>query len=199
MSISSMTCRETLSGTFTVPGITSLCAFVSTFDRFGSAVLNSVSSDSDEFSRLVDDTDRGDVWWLNQSQAQSQQLAYINEKNQVVMKVDNSSYVPLNQKRNSVRIESVDWYGVGTLWIVDIAHVPFGCSVSLHARPISWFSSVTDWDRFRFGPHSGPMVSRYESRVMRETPSLMCSPACPQCRCSNRQEMAGRWRDRHLG
>ena len=78
-------------------------------------------------------TDSGDVWWLNKSEAFSQRLAYVNEKNQVVMKVDNTSYVPLNEKRNSIRIESHDWYGVGSLWVVDIAHVPYGCSVSLYA------------------------------------------------------------------
>lgn len=49
------------------------------------------------------------------------------------MKVDNTSNVPLNEKRNSIRIESRDWYGVGSLWVVDIAHVPYGCSVSLSA------------------------------------------------------------------
>jgi len=71
----------------------------------------------------------GDVWWLNRSEASSQRLAYINERNQVVMKVDNFTNVPLNEKRNSVRIESCDWFGVGSLWVVDIAHVPYGCSV----------------------------------------------------------------------
>lgn len=92
-------------------------------------------------SLLADVLDRGDVWWLNSSAAFSQQLAYVNGNNQAVLKVDNSSIVPNNQKRNSVRIETLDWYGVGSLWIVDIAHVPYGCSVSLHVQPVSRFMS----------------------------------------------------------
>ena len=88
------------------------------------------------FLHLIGDADRGDVWWLNRSEAFSQQLVYINEMDQVVMKVDNASYVAWNDKRNSVRIESRDLYGVGSLWIVDIAHVPYGCSVSLLIQPV---------------------------------------------------------------
>lgn len=82
-----------------------------------------------DFYGSWDNLTLGDVWWLNSSAAFAQRLAYVNGQNQVVLKVDNSSVVPLNQKRNSVRIETRDLYGVGSLWIVDIAHVPFGCSV----------------------------------------------------------------------
>lgn len=78
----------------------------------------------------VNDADRGDVWWVNRSEAFDQRLAYVNEKDQVVMRVDNTTNIPWNDKRNAVRIESRDRYGVGSLWIVDIAHVPYGCSVS---------------------------------------------------------------------
>ena len=92
------------------------------------------------------------------------------------MKVDNASFVPYNEKRNSVRIESRDWYGVGSLWVVDIAHVPYGCSVSLRAQPISRFTFPTDWGRFRFGLRSGHMVSRCEY-LMRQTPRLAHLPA----------------------
>ena len=81
--------------------------------------------------------ERGDVWWLSSSDAFSQQLAYVNENNQIVMKVDNSSTVTYNDKRNSIRIETRDWYSVGSLWIVDISHIPYGCSVSLSTQPIS--------------------------------------------------------------
>ena len=92
------------------------------------------------------------------------------------MKVDNSTYIPWNEKRNSVRIESRDWYGVGSLWIVDIAHVPYGCSVS-PLNPSPSFPSVISWGPLRFGLQSGRMVSHYESRVMCERPSFIYSPA----------------------
>lgn len=121
---SSMTSRGTHSGIFTVPGITSLCTFVlNTVDRHWPVILKSIC-----FSKYVN---RGDVVWLNRSDAFTQRLAYVNDRNQVVMRVDNTTNVPYNEKRNSVRIESRDWYGVGSLWIIDIAHVPYGCSVSL--------------------------------------------------------------------
>lgn len=45
----------------------------------------------------------GDVWWLDAQDATSQNLAYINDAGNAILKVDNTSNVPLNQKRNSVR------------------------------------------------------------------------------------------------
>jgi len=45
----------------------------------------------------------GDVWWLNEADATSQHLAYINSANNAIIKVDNTSDVPFNQKRNTVR------------------------------------------------------------------------------------------------
>ncbi|KAH8097026.1 concanavalin A-like lectin/glucanase domain-containing protein [Cristinia sonorae] len=71
----------------------------------------------------------GDVWWLNKTDAMSQRLAYINDAGRAIMKVDNTSVVPLNEKRNTVRIESQDFFDWGSLWVVDLAHIPFGCSV----------------------------------------------------------------------
>jgi hypothetical protein len=45
---------------------------------------------------------KGDVWWLDEADAFSQGLAYVNEANRAVIKVDNTSNVSFNQKRNSV-------------------------------------------------------------------------------------------------
>jgi len=128
------------------------------------------------FSYLVNDMDRGDVEWLNKSDAFAQRLAYVNGRNQAVMRVDNTTNVPWNDKRNSVRIESSHWYGVGSLWVVDIAHVPYGCSVSL-LYSVRGSPLVSCCDRFRFGPRSGRMVSLYETRVTSETSPLVFSPA----------------------
>ncbi|TFY63493.1 hypothetical protein EVG20_g6292 [Dentipellis fragilis] len=71
----------------------------------------------------------GDVWWQDRNTATQQRLAYINDNGRAVMRVDNSSNVPFNEKRNSIRITSQDTYGVGSLWIIDLTHIPFGCSV----------------------------------------------------------------------
>lgn len=48
------------------------------------------------------------------------------------MKVDNTTKVNFNDKRNSIRITSKDQYTVGSLWVADILHVPYG--VSSHER-----------------------------------------------------------------
>jgi hypothetical protein len=45
----------------------------------------------------------GDVWWLDEADAMSQHLAYINNANNAIIKVDNTSNVALNEKRNTVR------------------------------------------------------------------------------------------------
>jgi hypothetical protein len=44
----------------------------------------------------------GDVWWLDRASAFRENLAYVNEHNRVIMKVDNVTSVPFNEKRNSV-------------------------------------------------------------------------------------------------
>lgn len=45
------------------------------------------------------------------------------------MKVDNKTNVALNQKRNTVRITTKDRFAVGSVWIADMLHVPFGVSL----------------------------------------------------------------------
>lgn len=82
-----------------------------------------------DFYGSWDNLTLGDVWWLNRSSAVAQNLAYTDARGHAIMKVDNSSNVPSNQKRNSVRITSQDFYDIGSLWVVDLLHIPFGCSV----------------------------------------------------------------------
>ena len=47
------------------------------------------------------------------------------------MKVDNKTNVAFNQKRNTVRISTKDRFAVGSVWIADMLHVPFGVSLSV--------------------------------------------------------------------
>ena len=47
------------------------------------------------------------------------------------MKVDNTTNVAFNQKRNTVRITTKDRFTVGSVWIADMLHVPFGVSLFL--------------------------------------------------------------------
>ncbi|TFY83334.1 hypothetical protein EWM64_g679 [Hericium alpestre] len=82
-----------------------------------------------DFYGSWDNLTLGDVWWLDQNTASQQRLAYIDNNGRAVMRVDNTTTVANNDKRNSVRITSQDSYGAGSLWIADITHLPWGCSV----------------------------------------------------------------------
>lgn len=82
-----------------------------------------------DFYGDYDNLTLGDVVWLNRNDAFSQGLAFVNNAGNVVMKVDDMHDVLPQQKRNSVRITSQDTYAVGSLWIADIVHIPWGCSV----------------------------------------------------------------------
>jgi hypothetical protein len=86
---------------------------------------------------------------VNQSLATSDRLAYIDGNGKAILKVDNSTNVPFNEKRNTVgltsalnqetaqpkffppqvRITTQDSFPVGSVFLLDALHVPYGCSV----------------------------------------------------------------------
>ena len=70
---------------------------------------------------------KGDVIFVNQTTALQQQLTYVNSAGNAIIKVDNTTFVPYNEKRNAVMITSNDQYDFGTLWVFDALHVPYGC------------------------------------------------------------------------
>ncbi|KAF5380159.1 hypothetical protein D9615_006142 [Tricholomella constricta] len=82
-----------------------------------------------DFYGAYDNLTLGDVMWLNVDDAFGQGLAYVNRAGNAVLKVDNMHNVAFNQKRNSLRITTQAAYAVGSLWITDMVHIPFGCSV----------------------------------------------------------------------
>ena len=69
----------------------------------------------------------GDVNYVDRNTAIASNLSYINDAGNVVLKVDDSSFVHDGQKRDSVRINSMDSFGFGTLWVLDAYHTPYGC------------------------------------------------------------------------
>lgn len=87
------------------------------------------------------------MWWLNETQATSQGLAYINSANNAIIKVDNTSNVAFNQKRNTVcavsflsapltepfqvRITSQATYDIGSLWMIDLVSPPAAAPATL--------------------------------------------------------------------
>ncbi|KAG2151176.1 glycoside hydrolase family 16 protein, partial [Suillus bovinus] len=82
-----------------------------------------------DFYGAYDNTTLGNAIWANESYATSQKLAYIDSQGNAIIKVDNTTNVPLGQNRSTVRITTQDTYDIGSLWIIDLSHIPFGCSV----------------------------------------------------------------------
>ncbi|KAF9046362.1 glycoside hydrolase family 16 protein [Panaeolus papilionaceus] len=93
------------------------------------------------FYNNFDNLTNGDAIFVSASVAASQQLAFVDPNtNHAIIKVDNTTNVPFNIKRNTVRITTNDSFSVGSVWTADILHVPFGCSV----WP-AWWSQAPTW------------------------------------------------------
>ncbi|KAF9262641.1 hypothetical protein L218DRAFT_960119 [Marasmius fiardii PR-910] len=94
-----------------------------------------------KFTGDADRTTNGDAFFVTQEQGLQQHLAYVDPNtNRAIIKVDNITVVPFNEKRNTVKITTQDLYPVGSVWITDLHHVPFGCSV----WP-AWWSQAPGW------------------------------------------------------
>ncbi|KAF5326590.1 hypothetical protein D9611_000257 [Ephemerocybe angulata] len=86
--------------------------------------------DAWDFYDHYDDKMNGDVNFVSQAAGLSDKLAYVDPNtSRAIIKVDNTTQVPYNEKRNSVRITSKDSYGIGSVWVADMYHAPYGCSV----------------------------------------------------------------------
>nr|XP_019046886.1 hypothetical protein I302_03489 [Kwoniella bestiolae CBS 10118]OCF25816.1 hypothetical protein I302_03489 [Kwoniella bestiolae CBS 10118] len=77
-------------------------------------------------AETYDNTTNGDTFWAT---AQNTSLLYTNEAGRVVLKVDNTSFVPYNEKRYAPKLFSKNSYGPGTVFVMDAVHLPYGCSV----------------------------------------------------------------------
>ncbi|GAA5838567.1 hypothetical protein JCM3766R1_006014 [Sporobolomyces carnicolor] len=85
-----------------------------------------------------DNLTNGAVYYVAESQAKD--LAYTNAAGNVVIKVDNSSDVAYGGLRDSVRITTTETYGIGSLFVLDALHTPYGCSVwpAFWSHAVSW-------------------------------------------------------------
>ncbi|KAF8073512.1 glycoside hydrolase family 16 protein [Lyophyllum atratum] len=93
------------------------------------------------FYNNFDNLTNGDTIFVSASVAASAKLAFVDPAtNHAIIKVDNTSIVPFNEKRNTVRISTNDRYGLGSVWVADMLHIPYGCSV----WP-AWWSQAPDW------------------------------------------------------
>ncbi|KAF8531996.1 concanavalin A-like lectin/glucanase domain-containing protein [Gautieria morchelliformis] len=124
--------------------------------------------DNWQFYDNFDNLTHGDAIFVSRDVASSAQLAYINAAGNAIIKVDNASTVAAGQKRNTVRIQTEEVYGVGSLWIADMTHVPFGCSVWG-----AWWSGAPNW------PQSGE-IDTFEgvNLVTTNQMALHTNPGC---------------------
>ncbi|KAI0651158.1 concanavalin A-like lectin/glucanase domain-containing protein [Trametes meyenii] len=76
-----------------------------------------------------DNTTNGDVNYLSQANATQDGLTFVNDAGHAIVKVDNTSFVPFNFKRNSVKLITHDFFPIGSVILFDALHLPFGCSV----------------------------------------------------------------------
>ncbi|KAI0660223.1 concanavalin A-like lectin/glucanase domain-containing protein [Cubamyces menziesii] len=90
---------------------------------------SSFFSDWDFGNGTYDRTTHGHVNYLTEADAMSQNLTYINDAGHAVIRVDDFTTVIWENKRNSVRIQSNDFFPIGSVIVFDATHVPFGCSV----------------------------------------------------------------------
>jgi hypothetical protein len=67
--------------------------------------------------------------FVSSKQATQDKLAFTNSAGNAIMKVDNSSSLNFQDKRNAIRISTTDRYTVGSLWVADILHLPYGVSI----------------------------------------------------------------------
>jgi len=123
------------------------------------------------FYGSFDNLTNGDAIFVTSSVASSSKLAYVDPTtNRAIIKVDNTSTVALNDKRNTVRISSQDRVGVGSVWIADMYHVPFGCSV----WPAFW-SQAPNWP-------TGGEIDTFEhwNMELNNQMTLHTNPGCNQ-------------------
>ncbi|KAF9443295.1 glycoside hydrolase family 16 protein [Macrolepiota fuliginosa MF-IS2] len=87
--------------------------------------------DAWDYYNFYDNTTWGNVTFVDRQTAVSDRLTYVNDAGNAVVKVDNTTFVQNGPLvfRNSVRITSKDTYGIGALIMIDVRHIPYGCSV----------------------------------------------------------------------
>ncbi|KAJ8584331.1 glycoside hydrolase family 16 protein [Rhizopogon salebrosus TDB-379] len=86
------------------------------------------------------DPTNGLVTFVDQQTAFNSNLAYVTTDNKVVMRGDNTTWLPSGVNRSSVRISSQAEYNMG-LFILDLDMAPWGCGV----WPAFWTLGNGEW------------------------------------------------------
>lgn len=122
------------------------------------------------FFDQADNLTHGDAQFVSMSDAKKEGLIAVNDAGHAIMRVDNTSTLSFGDKRQSIRITSKDRFKVGSVWIADFVHVPFGCST----WPSFW-SVAPDWP-------SGGEIDTFEgvNDVKNNRMTLHTEPGCEQ-------------------
>lgn len=94
-----------------------------------------------DFTNNFDNTTNGDVEFVDPTLNSSySNLAFVDSSGHAIIKVDNTTFVPYPDKRDSIKITSKQFYGPGTVWIFDANHMPYGCAVwpSFWTKGLNW-------------------------------------------------------------
>merc|ERR1712093_107670 len=94
---------------------------------------------------VIDNTTYGNIHYLSREASTASQLTYVNAAGNAIIKVDNTTSGANDPTfgRDSIKLVSNASFALGTLYIVDAVHLPYGCSV----WPAIWtLSSVTKDD-----------------------------------------------------
>ncbi|CAK9779454.1 hypothetical protein CC85DRAFT_266919 [Cutaneotrichosporon oleaginosum] len=73
-----------------------------------------------------DNTTSGDVFWAAKGNSS---VMYLNDAGRFILKVDNTSFVPWNEKRYAPSLLTERAYPIGSVFVMDAVHMPYGCSV----------------------------------------------------------------------
>ncbi|GJE89028.1 glycoside hydrolase family 16 protein [Phanerochaete sordida] len=114
-----------------------------------------------------DDLTNGNVIFVNKTDSTS--LTYVTPSGQAIVAIDNTTFVPANNPRNAVSISSQDYFEIGTVFVIDVARLPWGCSV----WPAIWTRGNGDW------PATGEIdIIEGVNRMTFNQMALHTSPGC---------------------
>ncbi|PFH47858.1 glycoside hydrolase family 16 protein [Amanita thiersii Skay4041] len=87
-----------------------------------------------DYADHEDNTTWGNVTYVTRDVAMSSKLTFVDGNGHAIVRVDNTTTITLPAPgqfvhRNSVRITTQDTYGFGNLIMIDVHHLPWGCSV----------------------------------------------------------------------
>ncbi|EEB90285.1 hypothetical protein MPER_11525 [Moniliophthora perniciosa FA553] len=105
-----------------------------------------------EYNGGVGNSTTGNAQFVDEDTAMQQRLTFIESSTgHAIIRIDDTTTIEAGSfaRRNSVRITSRDAYPIGSLIIMDVIHMPYGCSVLPSFR-----TSGTDITR----PHGGDIA-----------------------------------------